>query len=451
MTNENNNQTYDLIVLGSGGAANQVAFRAKKEGWSVAVINKGPFGGTCSVRGCIPKKVLAGSGEVADLNRRLKDLGVISSVAEMSWEGTIAFKKTFTDSIPDATEKSLKKAGIDVFVGNPKFVGDLEIEVAGKTLKAKKVHIGVGAEPLSLSFSGAEHLITSDDSLELDALPESIIFVGGGYVSFELAHVAARYGAKVTILEGGDRPLKMFDPDIIDQVVKATTEIGINIEYGFRANSIEKVGDSYEVSDGNNSYSAKLVVNGAGRPPAIKDLNLEAANIDYDPRRGITVDEYLVSTSNKNVYAAGDAADAGPPLSPVAGRQGAIVAQNLFGGNVKQPSYNSTASVLFTTPSASMVGMSEAEANEVSGKYEVIKSDTSTWFDALRVGQKHSMSKVIIEKSTKKIAGAHIVGNHAEDLINIFSLAVELGLTTDQLKQPIFAFPTGGDDVRSMF
>ena len=98
-----------------------------------------------------------------------------------------------------------------------------------------------------------------------------------------------------------------------------------------------------------------------------------------------------------------------------------------------------------------MVGMSEAEANEVSGKYEVIKSDTSTWFDALRVGQKHSMSKVIIEKSTKKIAGAHIVGNHAEDLINIFSLAVELGLTTDQLKQPIFAFPTGGDDVRSMF
>jgi len=131
--------------------------------------------------------------------------------------------------------------------------------------------------------------------------------------------------------------------------------------------------------------------------------------------------------------------------------QGGIVAENIFGGNIKQPSYNSTSGVLFTTPIASSVGISEEEANSSDNDYEVIKSDTAQWFDAKRTGQKYSLSKVIVEKGSNKIAGAHLVGNHVEDLINIFSLAIELGLTTDQLKQPIFAFPTASDDIRYMF
>jgi len=296
------NKIYDLIVLGSGGAGYRVAMKAKSEGWDVALINKGLFGGTCSVRGCIPKKVLAGSADIADTSDRLVKLGVIKTPPVMDWAGTIAFKRTFTDTVSSSTEKSLKEAGIDVFVGNPKFVGNLKIQVGDDVLETKKAHIAVGAEPRTLTFEGSEHLITSDQFLEMDELPKKIVFVGGGYVSFEFAHIASRYGAEVTILESGNRSLKMFDPDIIDVVVKATIDAGIEIKLDSNVNRVNKTPDGFEVHTNNGSYAADLVVNGAGRPPAIKDLNLEAANIEYDERRGVKVNEYLQSTSNENVF-----------------------------------------------------------------------------------------------------------------------------------------------------
>ncbi|MEO6761181.1 MAG: NAD(P)/FAD-dependent oxidoreductase [Candidatus Saccharimonadales bacterium] len=443
---------YDLIVLGTGGAGFQVAMKCQQAGWSVAVINDGLFGGTCSVRGCIPKKVLAGTAEIADINRRLGEIGIITRPAEMSWAELIKFKKTFTDPVPPSTEKALRGAGIDVFTGSPRFIDNLQLEVDGQQLEAKKVHIAVGAKPAKLPIEGFEHLITSDDFLELDNLPKRIVFVGGGYVSFEFAHVAARFGAEATILHGNDQPLAMFDTDIIQELVAASKEVGIKLELNAGVQKIEKHDETYTVTaaDG-RTFEADLVVHGAGRPPAIADLNLEAANVDYDTRRGILVNDYLQSTSNPDVYAAGDAAAAGPPLSSVAGVQGGIVADNLLGNKHKQPSYLSTPSVIFTTPTAAKVGYTEAEASDKGIDYETINTDLTGWFDSLRLGVKHARSKILVEKGTDKIIGAHLIGNHAEDLINIFSLAIDAGLTTNQLKSPIFAFPTASDDMRSMF
>lgn len=443
---------YDLIVLGTGGAGYQVAMTTKKAGWNVAVINDGLFGGTCSVRGCIPKKVLAGTAEIADINRRLESIGIMKSQPDMSWHELIAFKRTFTDSVPASTEKALKDAGIDVYTGAPKFVGNLTLEVNSETLSAKKVHIAVGAKPAKLSIDGAEHLMISDEFLEMDELPNRIIFVGGGYVSFEFAHIAARFGADVTILHGNNTPLAMFDPEMIQSLLEATQEAGIRVELNSGVGKIEKVNDVFTITttDG-RTFETDAVVHGAGRPPAIADLNLEATGVEYDARKGVSVNERLQSTSNPDVYAAGDAAAAGPPLSPVAEVQGGIVADNLLGGDTKQPSYLSTPSVIFTTPVVASVGYSELTAKDKGLNFEVINTDTSIWFDAKRLGQKFSKSKVIVEKDTNKIIGAHLIGNHADDLINIFSLAIELGLTTEQLKRPIMAFPTASDDMRSMF
>ncbi len=443
---------YDLIVLGTGGAGYQVAMRCKKAGWHVAVVNDGLFGGTCSVRGCIPKKVLAGTAEIADINRRLGEIGIITDQPAMSWSELIKFKRTFTDLVPPSTEKALKDAGIDVYTGSPKFTGNLSITVGDHVLNGEKVHIAVGAKPAKLSLDGAEHLITSDDFLELDALPERIVFVGGGYVSFEFAHVAARFGAQVTILHVDDKPLAMFDPDIIKSLLEATKDVGINVVLNAGAQKIEKQNDLFVVSTTDGQvFEADMVINGAGRPPAIDELNLEAAGIDYDPRRGVLVNEHLRSTSNENVYAAGDAAASGPPLSPVAGVQGGIVADNLLGTEHKQPDYRSTPSVIFTTPTAAKVGLLEGEAVEKGLQFDVVNTDLSGWFDSKRLGVKHAMSKIIVERDSKKILGAHLIGNHAEDLINIYSLAIEFGLTTEQLRTPIMAFPTASDDMRSMF
>lgn len=443
---------YDIIVLGTGGAGYQVAMHAKETGKNVAVINDGLFGGTCSVRGCIPKKVLAGTAEIVDINRRLGILNIVKEQPTMSWYDLMTFKRSFTDSVPSNTENALKNAGIDVYAGNPRFTGNLSLDINGESLTADKVHIAVGAKPAKLPIDGFEYMATSDDFLELNELPRRIVFVGGGYVSFELAHVAARFGADVTILHSDDKPLPMFDNDMIAELITATKEIGIKLELSKRVSKVSNEAGSYTVyADDDTTYNADLVVHGAGRPPAIAELNLEATGVEYDPRRGVIVNECLQSVSNPDVYAAGDAAASGPPLSPVAGVQGSIVAQNIVGESVSQPSYQSTPSVLFTTPVVASVGYTETSAQSAGVSFDVIVTDTSTWFDAKRLGQTHSKSKVLVEKQTNKIIGAHLIGNHVEDIINIFSLAVELGLTTEDLKKPIMAFPTSSDDMRSMF
>lgn len=445
-------KNYDLIVLGTGGAGYQVAMRCQQAGWSVAVINDGLFGGTCSVRGCIPKKILAGTAEIADINRRLSEIGIVTNQPAMSWSELIKFKRSFTDPVPPSTETALREAGIDVYRGSARFVSNLQIEINDQQLVAKKVHIAVGAKAAKLAIEGFNHLITSDDFLELDELPKRVVFVGGGYVSFELGHVAARFGAAVTILHSDDHPLPMFDWEIIQTLMAASQEVGIEIDCHAEVQKIEKSDSGFTVTTAQGrSYEADVVVHGAGRPPAISELNLEATGVLYDKRRGVFVNDNLRSISNPDVYAAGDAAAAGPPLSPVAGVQGGIVADNLLGQDRVQPNYLSTPSVIFSTPSVAKVGYLEQEAQAKNLDFEVITTDLTGWFDSQRLGLKYAKSKLLVENGTGKLLGAHLIGNHAEDLINIFSLAIEHGLTTEQLKAPIFAFPTASDDMRSMF
>ncbi|HET8574897.1 MAG TPA: NAD(P)/FAD-dependent oxidoreductase [Candidatus Paceibacterota bacterium] len=443
---------YDLIVLGTGGAGYQVATKCKQAGWNVAVINNGLAGGTCAVRGCIPKKILAGTAEIMDINRRLSEIGIVKEQPEMSWLELIKFKRTFTDPVPPSTKQGLEDAGIDYYQGMPRFIGNLQLEVSGEQLMAKKIHIAVGAKPAKLPIEGFEHLVTSDDFLELNELPKKIIFVGGGYVSFEFAHVAVRFGVDVTILHNDDHPLPIFDQDIIQQLLAASKEVGIKVELNTKVQKVEKTGSGVTVlaADG-RAFEGGLAVHGAGRLPAISELNLEATGVEYDKRHGVLVDEYLRSISNPDVFAAGDAAMSGPPLSPVADAQGGIVADNLLGKAHKQPGYLSTPSVIFVTPPVAKVGYLESEAETKGIEFETVTNDLVDWFDSARLNLKHAKSKVLIEKGTGKIIGAHLIGNHAEDLINIFSLAIELGLTTEQLKAPIFAFPTASDDMRSMF
>lgn len=445
------NQTYDVIVLGSGGAGLGVAFQCSDAGWKVAIVDRGPFGGTCAVRGCIPKKVLAGTAEIADASRRLHEKGIMKEYPDMDWGQAIDFKRSFTDPMPEATKHNLEQSGIDVFEGSPQFTGETSLEVNGQQLTAENIHVAVGMEPAPLPIEGADHLISSDEFLELEELPERLLFVGGGYISFEFAHVAARFGAEVTILHVDEHPLPIFDPDIVQTLLEASDEAGVSVELNSPAQTIEKTGDTYTVTTGDGrTFEADLLVHGAGRVPSVANLNLEAANIEYDKRAGIAVDKYLHSTSNSHVYAGGDVAAVGAPLTPVSGLHSEIVASNLLGNARTQPSYLSTASVVFSVPPAAKVGYLEEEARENGIEFDVVSNDLSGWFDSKRLGLKHARSKILIEQTTGKIVGAHIIGNHAEDLINIFSLAIELELTSEQLQAPAMAFPTASDDIRTM-
>jgi len=323
--------------------------------------------------------------------------------------------------------------------------------------------IAAGAQPMKLNIPGEENIVKSDQFLELNELPSKIVFVGGGYISFEFAHVAARAGANVTILHQGARPLNNFDPYLVDMLVQRTSELGIEVHLQTKVEAIESskannnhngrfIVHSSDIANGKKyGIGADLVVHGAGRVPEIDDLDLVTAGVDRENEKGVRVNEYLQSVSNPAVYAAGDAAASGGlPLTPVASYEGEIVANNLLEGNHVKPNYKGVPSVVFTIPPLASVGLQEEAARKQGLQFKTNKADTSSWYSSRRLGEKYSGYKVLIEEDTERILGAHILGQHAEEVINIFAVAIRLGIKAGDIKQTIFAYPTNSSDISYM-
>jgi len=446
-------EKFDLVAIGTGSGASAVAHRCRSAGWKVAIVDSRPFGGTCALRGCDPKKVLVGAADAIDWSRRMEGRGIRGD-ARIDWPELMRFKRSLIEGVPKNREEGLARDGIAAFHGRARFVGPTSVRVGEAVLEARHVVVAAGMKPADLKIPGTEHLTTSDQFLELDQLPRRIAFVGGGYISFEFAHVAARAGAEVTILHRGERPLPRFDPDIVDLLVERTRKLGVRVELRTPVKGIERTADGLAVhaqtADEDRVFQADLVVHGAGRVAEIDDMDLAAAGVEWD-ERGVKVNEYLQSVSNPAVYAAGDAAaSGGPPLTPVAGHEGRIVAANLLNGNKATADYAGIPSVAFTVPPLAAVGLQEETARRQGLRFRVHKERTSGWYSSRRIAEEYSGFKVLIEEETERILGAHLLGPHAEDTINLFALAIRSGLPARDFKQTIFAYPTHASDVAYM-
>jgi glutathione reductase (NADPH) len=445
---------FDVVAIGTGAAASAVASRCRAAGWQVAIIDSRPFGGTCALRGCDPKKVLVGSAEVLDWARRMKGNGIRSEQLSIDWRELMRFKRTFTQPVPKHREEGFAKAGIVAFHDRARFVGEKAVQVGDEVLEARFVVIAAGQKPADLKIPGQELLTTSEQFLELDELPRRILFIGGGYIAFEFAHVAARVGSQVTVVHRGERPLELFDPDLVEQIVARTRDLGIDVQLGTQAEGIEKGSGCLSVrasaAGQKRTFEADMVVHAAGRTPEIDDLNLDVPRVAWD-ERGVKVNEFLQSVSNPAVYAAGDAAaSGGPPLTPVADYEGAIVASNLLKGNHQKPNYTGVPTVVFSVPPVASVGLSETEAREPGLKFRVKKEMTSTWYSSRRVAEKYSGYKVMVEEGTDRILGAHLLGAEAGETINLFALAIRSGIRATDLKHTIFSYPTHSSDLPYM-
>jgi glutathione reductase (NADPH) len=307
--------------------------------------------------------------------------------------------------------------------------------------------------PAPLKFPGAERLATSEDFLNLDRMPPRIVFVGGGYISFEFAHVAARAGAEVTILHRGARPLEGFDPGLVELLVRRTRELGIRVELDIEVLGVDSGGGGLTVRGRQRGterrFGTDMVVHGAGRVPELDDLDLDAAGVERG-KRGVTVNEYLQSVSNPAVYAGGDAAASGPALTPKADHDAGVLVTNLLEGNRRAVNYEGIASAVFTIPPLASAGLTEDAARAAGLKFRTSWQDTSGWFNTRRVGETASGFKVLIEEGTGRILGAHLLGPHAAEVINLFALAIRLRIPAGDLQQVIFAYPTNGSDIRFM-
>ena len=443
---------FDFIVIGTGTAAQVASARVRKAGHSVAVIDTLPFGGTCALRGCDPKKMLLSGAEVIDAAHRMRPHGVTGQV-QIDWKELIAFKRSFTDPIPKKRESGFKEQGIRAYHGAARFVAPDAVQVNGEVLKGRHILIASGARPIPLTFPGSEHLTTSDAFMELERLPKSIVMVGGGFIAAEFSHIAARAGAKVTVLQRGDRMLPAFDPDLVSWLMEKFRGIGVDVQTGKAVASIEKSQNGYVVRSqtklGETSVEADLVVHAAGRIPALADLDLATGNIAMERGR-LCLNQFMQSTSNPIVYAAGDAAGKGPPLTPVSSHEGKIVARNILDGNREIPDYRGVPSVAFTLPPIASVGLSEAAAREQGIKVRTKSALEPNWYTARRVNETVYGYKTIVDEDRGLILGVHLVGPHVDEVINIFGLAIRHGLTARDLKSAMFAYPTGASDVGYM-
>jgi glutathione reductase (NADPH) len=450
------NRRFDIIVVGTGVAGSAIARRCRAAGRRVAIIDERPFGGTCQLRGCDPKKVLRAAAEPLAAMESLAepDVGVFSQKPVPDWRSLMAFKRRFTDPVPQSKEKAFADAGIVALHGTARFISADALEVDGELLEADHFVIAAGSKPAPLPIEGAELVASSEDFLNLDTLPRSIVLVGGGYIAMEFAHLAVRASAEVTVLQRGMRLLGGFDPDLVDLLVERTHDLPVDVRPGTAVTAVERVGSGFRVhadQEGRHlRFDADLVVHAAGRVPNLDALDLEKAGVRTG-KGGIVVDGHLRSVTNPRVFAAGDAAASGMPLTPKASHDAEVIAANLLADAPStQADYTGMPSVVFSVPPLARVGLLEEEAVAQGLRFRVNHAVTDGWFSAKRLNETCSGHKVLIEEDSGRILGAHLVGPHADEVINLFALAIRHGIPAKALAETPFAYPTGGSDVSAM-
>lgn len=441
---------YDFVVLGAGNAGLGAADVVRKAGQRVLVVESRDVGGTCPLRGCVPKKVLVAAAEVLETISRAKAHGIEVGAPRLDWAKLIDRERSFVEGVPEDLERGLRAEGIDVLHGRARFVGRNALEVAGRRINGKQILVSTGSVPRPLDLEGASHLITSEDLLMRRERPASLIFIGAGVIAFEFTHVLARAGTKVTLLEVADRALPAMDSDAVAQLVAATRELGVEIHTSVKPLAVSPDGGGFAVrfeKDGREEVlRAESVAHGAGRVPDLEGMDLEAGGIEHEGHR-ISLDAFRRSTSNPGVWAAGDAA--GPPqLSPVATYEGRLIGRNVVGGARERPDLASIPRVVFAVPALAQVGITEAVARERGLDFEAKVSRMADWRSGRTYVERFAWAKVISERASGKLLGAHLFDHGAKEVIHAFAFAMKHGLKASELAEEVYAYPTFHSDLK---
>ncbi|ASI36009.1 pyridine nucleotide-disulfide oxidoreductase [Exiguobacterium sp. N4-1P] len=436
-------RTYDCIIIGTGSAGNQAAYKFVEKGFRVAIIENFTPGGTCAQRGCDAKKILLTGSETKDAVERLLGYG-LKGLISIDWRQLMERKNEYTRAIPEQTRARYDEIGIDYFHGEPRFLSKERIVVDDTELEAKHFLIATGLRPRELSIPGSERFLTSNEFLELRDVPRRLVCIGGGYISFEFAHLARIAGAEVTIVLRS-RPLKQFEQELVEVLLEATQALGIKIVHS--AEAVSYHGTTLQLSN-DTTVETDVVLNATGRVASVDQLDLEKAGVEYE-EKGIHVNEYLQS-STSNIFAAGDVALSGnPALTPFAGTEGSLAAHNMIEGPSRKLELLPVPSVVFTAPNVTQVGQTEAALKKANISYRGHLIDTSSWQTNVRIKDPFARAKVLIGDDDQ-ILGAHFIGVHAAELANYFSFAMQHRIPSSALQQTSFAYPTPASDISSL-
>jgi glutathione reductase (NADPH) len=440
---------YDLIVLGAGNAGLAAAGVVRDAGRRVLVVEEREVGGTCPLRGCVPKKVLVAAAEALDGIERAKDQGITTGPVSVDWGRVIDRKEAILAGTSAGFEADLARRGIDLARGRARFTGPRTVTIGADKASARDVLVATGSAPRPLPIPGAERLTTSDTLLDLRVPPRSMVFVGAGVIAFELGHVFARLGTRVTLLEVAPRPLGPFDDEAVEQLSAATRAIGIELCTGVSIRAIEPHAEGlsvrFEHEGAERSLVAELVAHGAGRVPNVDGLDLAAANVRIE-RGGIVTGSPYRSASNPSVWVAGDAVRETPQLSPVATAEGRLAGRAILGEDVHLD-YLSIPSCVFSVPTLATVGRTERAARDAGLAFEVKRNEMTGWKSGRSYAERHAFAKVLVG-GDDRILGAHLLGHGAAETIHAFALAMRYGISASDLRSFVWAYPTFTNDVK---
>ena len=437
---------YDTIVIGGGpgGLAAAYGLAAKQK---VLVIESDLWGGTCPNYGCDPKKMLYRGVEVKNATLRMNGFG-ISGTARIDWPSLMAFKRSYTTGIPAGTLTGLTRTGIKTLYGRAQLLGQHMVKVGSQNVTGEHLVIATGHTPRFPDIPGANLLKTSRDFLDVDELPTSIAFIGAGYVSVELANIAAAAGADVHIIGHSDRLLRAFPKVATEALKQLLLKTGIHFHPNVELTKISPLGTMTHLHADGFDLNVDMAVTAMGRIANVADLGLANAGIKSD-LRGIPVDDHL-RTAVANIYAIGDVnLKPQPKLTPVAGFEGRYVAQQILGS--QEPiHYPAIPTIVFGPTELAKVGVALEDALAAPEQYQVTHNETTHWYTYNRIQDPDAQVWTIVDKSTGKLAGAVVLASLAEDLINTFAAAIDAGQEPSDLNR-IYAYPSAQSDLQYLF
>ena len=440
----------DLIVIGAGSGGVACARRAGAYGARVAICEDVRVGGTCVLRGCVPKKLLVYASHVAEEITDAAGYGWSIPSPAFDWRRLIRNKNAELDRLNGIYEKMLGDASVPVLRGRATVVDAHTVEVAGERHRAERILVATGGRPWTPAIPGVEHAIDSDRALDLEALPERMVIAGGGYIAVEFAGIFRSLGVDVSIVIRGDRLLRGFDADLARHLEQEMRRSGVNIRTGTRIAAISESARGLTVeTDNGGAFGTDCVFLALGRVPNTDGMGLEEAGVRLRDNGAVAVDENLRS-SVPSIHALGDCTDR-RNLTPVAIAEGRALAETWFNDNPSAVAGENIATAVFCQPPIGTVGMTEEEARRSGAKVAIYRSSFRPMKNTLSGNAGRALMKLVVDADSDRVLGCHLIGPDSPEIVQGVAIALKCGATKAQFDDTMAIHPTAAEELVTMY